>query len=164
MNNLKIQQEILKAILANPENVKHYNFENRIGEPCTFVTITDAVGYVLRRDDLRVNLSGAQHVCDLDLKSLMQADNTLTGTDAYRRKGTARRYDPLDPQASPTYVDTGLLKNFEDPVLFQLPGKPLSMIVVAEEPWYDGKLYVRGVVMPVKVDNETENDEEDWTE
>lgn len=161
MNNLKIQQEILKAVLANPENVKMYPLETRNGEDCTFVTITGTVGYVLQQDDLRVRLTGANYMADLYLESLMKEENTLTGTDVYRRKGTARRYDSRDPMASPTYVDTGLLKNFDKPVLFQQPGDPLSMIVVAEEPWEDGKLYVRGVVMPTKMDEHETDD--DWT-
>lgn len=164
MNNLKIQQEILKAILANPENVKHYPFENRIGENCTFVTITGAVGYVLRNDDLRVNLSGAQYMSDLHLEGVVRNAHQLIGTDAYRSKGLARRYDRPEPGAAPVYIDTSLLKNFENPTLFQLPGNPFGMIVVAEEPWDDGNLYVRGIVMPVKVDNEeTKTNGEDWT-
>ena len=165
MNNLKIQQEILKAVLANPENVKHYKFENRIGEACTFVTITGAVGYVLRDDDLRVNLSGAQYMSDLRLEGVVREYHRLIGTDEYRLKGLARRYDRQEPCAEPVYVDTSLLKNFENPALFQMPGNPFGIIVVAEEPWDDGNLYVRGVVTPVKVRNEeTETDEEGWTE
>lgn len=164
MNNLKIQQEILKAVLANPENVKHYNFENRIGEVCTFVTITGTVGYVLRDDDLRVKLSGAQYMTNLHLEDVVRNTHQLIGTDAYRLKGLARRYDRQETGAEPVYVDTSLLKNFESPALFQLPGNPRGMIVVAEEPWDDGNLYVRGVVMPVKVDTEETEKEEDWTE
>lgn len=160
MNTLKIQQEILKAVLANPENVKMFPLETN-GEDCTFVTITGAVGYVLSQDDLRVRLTGANYMAALDLDDVIKPGNMLQGTDEYRRGGTARRYEKLTAGEDPVYVDTSLLKHFDSPVLFQEPKNPRGMIVVAEEPWEDGKLYVRGVVMPVKMDEHETDD--DWT-
>lgn len=162
MKLLKIQSEILKALMANPENVKHYH---TVEGGVFIMTSPNSVGYVLPYGALRLDLTGAQIVGDLDLGKLLYPENLLHGTDDYRLKGEARRFvrRPETEAERDTYIFTDLLKNFEHPKLYQGPS-PLSMIAVTEDRFDDGQEIIVGVVMPCKV-NDTEDDEtEDWTE
>ena len=155
MKHLKIQQEILKALLANPETVKYYTTDN--GD--TFVTVNLKTGYLIPRGVLRLDLTGAQNTFDPDLASVVRPVNLLQGSDDYRLKGTARRYErlPGSVSAHDTYIYTELLKHFDNPILYQGPS-PLGLIVVTEDPLDDGREQIVGIVMPCKVQDDDVED------
>ena len=91
MNDLKIQQEVLKAILANPQQVRYFSYDL----DQVFVTTTGTVGYFMPVDALRVNLTGAQIMADIltdEIADAVQVGNRLVGTDEYRKGGVARKY------------------------------------------------------------------------
>lgn len=162
MKLLKIQQDILKALLANPENVKHYHTSD---DGVFVMTPPNSMGYVIPRGALRLDLTGVQIMGDLDLDKLLYPENLLHGTDDYRLKGKARRFvrRPVTEAERDTYIFTDLLKNFENPRLYQGPS-PLGMIVVTEDPFDDGQETIVGVVMPCKVKDTEDDETEDWEE
>lgn len=154
MNITKVQQEILKQLLANQENVKYHDF----GDEHVFVTTNLKVGYVLPTCWLRVNLSGAQISLDLAEKVLdkVQPCNILAPTDFYRHGGVARKYMRADGTDGP-YVDQGLLKCFTNPSLYQDDRDTRGIIAVVEEGFVGAAAKdVVGIVMPMRVE-ETEN-------
>lgn len=156
MNILKVQQEILKAVCANPENVKYYSLANPDEEAGRlFLTIDGKVGYVVPVEELRVLLRGSQIMADLDLDYLVKPENRLNGTDDYRIKGTARRYTRVDDFLDDVYVDQSLLKLFDRPKLYQNPLRPLGVIAVTEDPNDTGEDVLAGIVMPCKVDRDS---------
>lgn len=66
MNILKVQQEILKAVCANPENVKHYTLASSAEEEGRlFLTVDGKVGYVVPVEGMHVILRGSQIMADL---------------------------------------------------------------------------------------------------
>lgn len=154
MNDLKIQQEILKAILANPQQVSYFSYD--IDQ--VFVTTTGTVGYFMPADALRVNLTGAQIMADIltdEIADAVQVGNRLVGTDEYRKGGVARKY-LREKGGQAVYIDTGLLKNFSFPELYQRSRSLLGPIIVTEhEVGADGRQVV-GIVMPTKVDEENQ--------
>ena len=154
MNNLKIQQEILKAILANPQQVRYCPYD--IDQ--VFVTLTGTVGYFIAEDDLRVALKGAQIGVDTltdEVTDALQAGNRLIGTDEYRKGGVARKY-LREKGGQAVYVDTNLLKNFNFPELYQSPNHKLGPIIVTEHEVGADSRQVVGIVMPIKVDEENQ--------
>ena len=160
MKLVKIQQEILKAVMANPENVSRFGCPGNE----TFITADHAVGYVIPWDKLRVNLDGTNLMKALDLQQIVDEGDKLVGTDLFRNGGTARfyKYANTSGGAEGTHVDTRLLKLFDFPTLYQNPMNPRGVIVVTETP-IDGPEAIVGIVMPCKVE-ETDDDEEDWQE
>ena len=157
MNILKIQQDLLKALIKGV-NVK---YSSDFTETNTFITMDGKVGYVIPDNDLLVDfkhLENAQPTMDLDLEDLVRLEYKLIGTDEYRRSGTARKYVSIDDFSEDpeiVYVDTGLLKNFESPILYKRPGDPRSMCVVTEDRFNTGELTVVGMVMPTIIKDET---------
>lgn len=155
MNILKVQQEILKAVCANPENVKHFEFSGEDGETYIFLTVDGKVGYVLNAETVKVNLRGAQYMTNLSLPGLVKPENILNGTDDYRLKGTARRYTRVDDLLDDVYVDQSLLKLFDRPKLYQDMLSPCGVIAVTEDPMDSGEDVLVGIVMPCKVDRDS---------
>lgn len=159
MNILKIQQDLLKALIKGV----NVSYSSNFIETDTFITIDGKVGYVIPNEDLLVNfkhLENAQAVRDLDLESLVRIDYKLIGTDEYRRAGTARKYvsiDSLDGEPEIVYVDTNLLKNFDNPTLYKAPGNPKTMCVVTEDRFNTGEQTVVGLVMPVIIKDDANN-------
>lgn len=156
MNILKVQQEILKAVCANPGDVKYYSLANPDEEEGRlFLTFDGKVGYVVPVEELRVLLRGSRIMADLDLDDMVKPENRLSGTDDYRIKGTARRYTRVDVFLDDVYVDQSLLKLFDRPKLYQNPLRPLGVIAVTEDPNGTGEDVLAGVVMPCKVDRDS---------
>lgn len=149
MNILKIQQDVLKAMLADPQSVKTYNFG--IVKDYTFLTVSGTVGWVVPTNSLRVNISGAQLCMDMALQEIIEDVNELVGTDEYRIQGTARRYIRKDDPFEDVYVDTGLLKYFDKPKLYQQGGHYSNPIAVTEDIYGTGEFFLVGVVFPIKV-------------
>lgn len=152
MNFLKIQQDALKALIKAPKTVNTYSLEDEQGNPCTFLTINRAAGYIIPDHLLLVDLTGAQTMLALELAELVRPKNLLTGTDDYRLGGTARRYEKTDGFLDDVYIKTELLKYFDLPQLYQDLDKPLGMIAVTETDPDDGRPVLAGLVMPCRVD------------
>lgn len=154
MNFLKIQQDALKALIKAPKTVNTYSLEDEQGNPCTFLTINRAAGYIIPDHLLLVDLTGARTMLALELAELVRPENLLTGTDDYRLGGTARRYEKTDDFLDDVYIKTELLKYFDLPQLYQDPDKPLGMIAVTETDPDDGRPVLAGLVMPCRVDTD----------
>ena len=150
MNVLKIQQEILKALLTDgKESVHFYDYDAEH----TFVTTTWKVGYVLPNDSLRVILRDAQSMMDLtsEIMGTVLLANHLIGTDEYRNGGVARKYLRKDSPETAIYVDTNLLKHFSHPELYQKKGGPTGQVVVTERVVGSSEDAIVGIVMPTKI-------------
>lgn len=151
MNIGKIQQEILKQLIADPSGVKCFDApEDKI-----FVTHDSKAGYLLSREQLRLDLSGTQlalSLWELIEDSTQNVHNLLMETDEYRLGGKARKYVRSDDTEAEIYVNQDLLKNFDHPQLWQLPGDPRRGIAVTETFCSDGAPIPVGLVMPVQVD------------
>lgn len=145
MNTLKIQQELLKALMTEPERVKYFPADDD-RQRAVFLTVTGTVGYVLPFDELRVDITLAQSMLDLDLDRVVRPENLLEGTDEYRRGGDARRYHRGKDEV---YVSKSLLKNFDDPRLYYDPVRPL--VVVTEDRQQTGRYTIVGAVAPVLI-------------
>lgn len=151
MNVAKIQQEILKQLIADASRVKYFDApEDKI-----FLTVDAYVGYLLPRDQLHIELTGTQlslSLWDLIEDSTQNVHNLLMETDEYRLGGKARKYVRSDDTEAEIYVNQDLLKNFDHPQLWQLPGDPRRGIAVTETFCSDGAPIPVGLVMPVQVD------------
>lgn len=151
MNILKAQQEILKAIIENPQNVRYFSYDiDNI-----FITANGAVGYIFPAEAVRIRLEGAQLALDWlseHIEETMQPRNRLVGTDEYRKGGTARKYVRADDSEAASYFDVGLLKNFTNPELYQDARNPLSLAAVVEQGIGQDERKVVGVIMPVKIE------------
>ena len=152
MNALKIQQDVLKAF-AKGDTVRYS--EDFTGEK-VFISIDGVTGYFFNDDELRVKLHGAQAVMDIDLSNLVRPDYKLTGTDEYRRQGTARKFiyqDELTGEIEDeiVYIDTGKVKYFNEPSFYKQPGDDHPLIAVTEDKYGDGKAIIVGCVAPVKI-------------
>ena len=148
MNVPKIQQELLKALLVNPQNVNFFDFEDD-----ERIFIFDAsVGYVLNADELRIDLSGAQVMTSLEdlFERILIPENRLLETDEYRLGGTARKYLRQNNINDNVYVDQKHLKLFTTPMLYQAQDSDMMKIIVVAE-LRDGKPSTVGCVFPVKV-------------
>lgn len=157
MNIAKVQQEMLKAVLKNPQAAAHILLEDEYkGEDVVMCTPDCRVGYIFPTELLRVNLHDTRVLPTYNLHSIIKPANLLTGTDDYRLGGTARRYKRAEDWiADDVYVDQGLLKLFDQPVLYQDPTHQYSIIAVVERPWEDDGDKLVGFVLPVKVETET---------
>ena len=152
MNIAKIQQEVLKALLVDPNNVKCTGF----GEDSVLITVDHTVSWVLKQSWLRLDLDGTQNLIDYfpSTDRVVHPDNVLRATDEYRLGGCARRYLRTDTvDEDDVYVDTAKLKFFDHPTLYQNPGFP-HLIFVTEDIYQNGETVVVGIVCPVKVDTE----------
>ena len=159
MNLLKIQQDLLKVIYKDgAEKIKFFvdDLYDHI-----FVMPNTYMGYVIPKDELRVDIAGAQMISRelINMKTIVIDGYKLTGTDEYRNGGDARKYLKHE-DAPPVYVDKNLLKNFDaNAELYQLGGSPLQPIAVVEDRYGDGSKVIVGMVMPCKV-REPEKDHE----
>lgn len=153
MNIPKIQQEILKALLVDPKNVKCTGF----GEDGVLITVDHRVHWVLKQSWLRLDLEGTQNLIDYlpFTDRVVTPDNMLKATDEYRLGGSARRYlrTDVEGEEEDVYIDTSRLKFFDHPTLYQDPGFP-HLIFVTEDIYQNGETVVVGIVCPVKVDTE----------
>lgn len=152
MNIAKIQQEVLKALLVDPNNVKCTGF----GEDSVLITVDHSVCWVLKQSWLRLDLDGTQNLIDYfpSTNRVVHPDNVLKATDEYRLGGCARRYLRTDTvDEDDVYIDTARLKFFDHPTLYQSPGFP-HLIFVTEDIYQNGETVVVGIVCPVKVDTE----------
>lgn len=150
MNVLKIQQDLVKALIKG-ESVK---YSEDFTETNVFVTMNGQVGYVLRKADLIVSLAGAQTCMDLNLEAVVGPRCKLTGTDEYRRSGTARRFVYKDEATGEVwgedvYIDTGLIKYFDHPTFYKNPKYANDFCVVTEDIYGTGEQIVVGCVAPV---------------
>lgn len=152
MNIPKIQQEILKALLVDPNHVKCTGF----GEGDVLITVDHSVSWVLKESWLRLNLDGTQNFIFFHphVDNVIHPDNVLKATDEYRLGGCARRYLRTDAmlEGEDVYVDTAKLKYFDSPTLYQDPNYPF--LFVTEDLYHNGEAVVVGIVVPVKVDPE----------
>lgn len=152
MNIPKIQQEVLKALLVDPKNVKCTGF----GEDSVLITLNHTVSWVLKQSWLRLDLEGTQNLIDYlpCTEHVVHPDNVLKPTDEYRLGGSARRYLRTDTEGEDdVYIDTARLKFFDHPTLYQSPGYP-HLVFVTEDLYQNGETLVVGIVCPVKVDTE----------
>lgn len=152
MNTLKIQQDLLKAF-AKGDTVRYS--EDFTGS-LVFISIDGVTGYFFNKEDLRVELHGAQASTDLDVGRLVRPDYKLTGTDEYRRQGTARKFvykDELTGEIDDeiVYIDTGKVKYFNEPTFYKQPGENHLLVAVTEDIYGDGKDVVVGCVTPVRI-------------
>jgi hypothetical protein len=157
MKNLKIQQEILKAVLANPENIATREIiGSHINDTGELVSINGTVGWLIPINTLCVMTADAKGLPFIDFDDIVRPENLLIGTDDYKRGGTARRYTRteehiLEPDV---YTDQSLLKYFDSPTLYQDPHNRYSVIAVTEHPWEENRDVLVGFVMPVNVKEE----------
>jgi hypothetical protein len=152
MNIAKIQQEVLKALLVDPKNVKCTGF----GEDSVLITLDHTVCWVLKQPWLRLDLDGTQDIFDFlpRTENVVEPDNVLKATDEYRLGGCARRYLRTDTvEEDDVYIDTAKLKFFDHPTLYQSPAFP-HLIFVTEDLYHNGETVVVGIVCPVKVNTE----------
>ena len=150
MNLLKIQQDVLKALLLQ-KPVKYYPAADT-----TFLSIDGALGWFIPDNRQMLKLAGAQIMTPLsDYVTDPDPEHQLIGTDTYRVGGSARAYIRRDGLT--VYVDTAKLKYFEHPTLYQ-KGGPLSVITVAEDVFDTGEYTVAGIVAPMKVEPEDDED------
>lgn len=151
MNVLKIQQEVLKALLTPGNNVSYFVYDSEH----IFVTMDSKVGYIIPTHEMRVELSGAQMVSDLfsdQIEEAMKPANRLIGTDEYRVGGTCRKYVWTDNEVDETYFATGLLKHFTNPELYKTKHPSLGLAVVTEKGIGSDERRVVGVVMPYRIE------------
>jgi hypothetical protein len=145
MNILKIQQDLLKAFFKEGTTVKCFNLTDGV-----FVTISGANGYVIPQDMLRVDLRDAQAIMDLPLVDVFKQGAPLTPTDEYRIGGTVRKY--LTTEDEEVYIDTDLLKHFDNPTIYRSEHRP-HLLVLVEDLYGRGSLHIVGVVVPYKIPN-----------
>ena len=153
MNILKIQQEILKALLTDgKESVHYFDYDAEH----TFVTTNLKVCYVLPNDSLRVILRDAQTMMNLtdEIMCTVLLANHLIGTDEYRNGGVARKYLRKDDPETAVYIDTNLLKHFNHPELYQKKGDPCGQVIVTERVAGSSEDEIVGLVMPTKIAEE----------
>jgi hypothetical protein len=151
MNVLKIQQELLKQLIANPSQIT-YSIDE---EARCSITTAGGTTFVIPGDKLQISLKDAQLGTDpLYWAEDVAGDpkNTLLPTDEYRHGGTARRYIQCRKPDSAIYVDQGKLKVFDNPQLWQDPEHPYNPIVVTEQFIGDSSPVTVGIVFPTKVD------------
>lgn len=150
MNTLKIQSEVLKALIKGTP-VKRAYYDDKV-----FITFDGKVGYIIHDKDLRLCLDGAEnidnYIMEKALSTALNLFNLLEGTDTYRHAGTARKY--LNDNGEEVYVDQGLLKCFDRPKLYQESDD--SLIVVTEDIYEAGVPIVVGVVRPIKIEKEND--------
>jgi hypothetical protein len=152
MNIGKIQQEILKQLIADASRVKYFDAP----EDKVFITTDGKVGYILPEEEIHVKLAGAQislSLYDDIMDSTALMSNLLMETDEYRLGGKARKYLRSDDPETEIYVNQDLLKNFDHPQLWQAPGNQNKAIAVTEIFCSDGAPVPVGIVCPVKVNN-----------
>lgn len=157
MRTDKIQLDILKHLLKDPQTVAVQNHYNEVAvsvdNGVTFYRMPDSLLDVRLRN---VRTTVALHdLLDADLRDMTK----LTPTDHYRHGGDARKYlfDGLTNQ--PIYVNPAKLAYFENPTLYAVGRyKPHSVIIaVVEHPFgNEDEPKICGYTMPVKVDEETE--------
>ena len=151
MNVLKIQQELLKAVLTDRNRVSYYNQDSEH----IFVTVNGQVGYILPTSELYVELTAAQMmVSDLitdQIEEAMKPANRLEGTDEYRIGGTVRKYVWAEDKEETAYFNTALLKNFDNPELYKAKLHPSSLAVVTENGIGADERKVVGIVMPYNI-------------
>lgn len=152
MNVLKIQQELLKAMVVDPSKVKcvYHTYD------WVFLTIDGVRGWNIPEEWLRLDLKGTQDAAMtfLPVDEVITPDNQLKATDKYRIGGTARLYLRTDdPIEQAVYVDTDHLKFFTNPVLYQHPRWPY-LLYITEDLYNNGNPVWVGVVCPVKVKDE----------
>lgn len=152
MNVLKIQQELLKAMVVDPSKVKCVDrFDDWVS-----LTIDGSLVWNIPREWLRLNLEGTQEsaVVFPTEDVVITPDNQLKATDNYRVGGTARQYlrtdDPIEQEV---YVDTGKLKFFTNPTLYQHPEWPY-LLYITEDLYNNGDPVWVGTVCPIKVKDE----------
>lgn len=155
MNIAKVQQEMLKAVLKNPQAAAHIMLEDEYKEiDVVYCTPDCKVGYVFPSELLRVRLYDTRIMPKLHLERIIKPENLLTGTDDYKLGGAARRYKRTEDWMDDVYVDQHLLKLFDLPVLYQDPTDEYSVIAVVERPWEEDGDKLVGFVYPVKIDAE----------
>ena len=153
MNSIKVQQEILKALLSGKQPVRYSNYG--LDEVC--VTTDGKVVYIMPEEELLVNLAGAQVSLDLlvgQIQATVRPANRLIGTDNYRMGGKARKYVRAEATEISSYFNTELLKHFTDPELYQDAGSTLSLAVVTERAPGTDERKIVGAVMPIRVAEE----------
>lgn len=154
MNTLKVQADILKATLTPGQQVKFCTDEDHV-----FVTLDQVTGYILPKEELRVDLKNAQVVAGIlePIRDTVRPDYKLVGTDTYRDKGNARKYVYADPALAtvyePVYVDRAKLKYFDNPMLYKAPNKYAAIISVTEQT-ESGPEVVVGCTVPVRIKEE----------
>lgn len=151
MNVLKIQQEVLKALLTPGNNVSYFVYDSEH----VFVTVDAKVGYIIPTHEMRVELTDAQMIADLisdQIEEAMKPANRLIGTDEYRVGGTCRKYVWADNEVDETYFDTGLLKHFTNPELYKTKHPSLGLAVVTERGIGSDERRVVGIVIPYSID------------
>lgn len=159
----KIQIELLKAVMKDPERVSVCECED---DDFILVTADNMVVYCLEKERLRVNLFGLNYsttLCQLDEMSgfPLMTSNELVPTDTYRKGGDARKYLYAGDANRPYYVSQKLLANFPGCRLFQERYNKKGPAVIVEP---SNGLEVVGWIMPVNVKEDDTEAEDEWTE
>lgn len=128
MNILKINQEVLQDMLGTKRTSFSYCYDDRL-----YIQVDPEVGYFLDKGQMLVNLGGAQQAYPYDPKEVVAPKNLLVGTDEYRIGGTVRKY--LHQNGTAVYIQTGLLKHFDAPVLYHTEGSPVVVTEDAKDRW-----------------------------
>ena len=154
MNYTKVQIDTLKALMEDPLSVTYH--VDAITEEVALMS-NRLVVYIVPGNKLQLTLIEAQS--NFTLEKLLAAgekaeDMTqLMPTDEYRKAGKVRRYLFDGDKARPVYIQTQLLANFVDPVLYQPEYNPKHTVYVHEIDVY-GKSKLAGAVMPFNIKEE----------
>lgn len=157
MKNEKVQVAILKELLKPDGRVVYKEMQSEpLEHDKTLVIIQQAVvGYVLNNEDMRVDLIGAQstQLFDNELNGLEEKVE-LKPTDVYRIGGKVQRFLYGGNEDCPVFIDTKLLANFDNPLLYQGRYAPLGIVTVAEYNRISDKEVIVGLVCPVRIEND----------
>ena len=157
MKNEKVQVAILKELLKPDGRVVYKEMQSVNGMDLdkTMVIPQGEVGYVLRNDDMRVDLIGAQitQLFENELSGL-EEKTELKPTDVYRIGGKVQKFLYGGNEDCPVFIDTKLLANFDNPTLYQGRYAPVGVVTIAEYDRIMDKEVIVGLVCPCRIDND----------
>lgn len=157
MKNEKVQVAILKELLKPDGRVVYKEMQSVNGTDLdkTMVIPQEEVGYVLRNDDMRVDLIGAQitQLFENELSGL-EEKTELKPTDVYRIGGKVQKFLYGGNEDCPVFIDTKLLANFDNPCLYQGRYAPVGVVTIAEYDRSVDKEVIVGLVCPCRIDND----------
>ena len=149
MNILKIQQDVLKALLKD-ERVGHC----KLKDGRVLITTCGAVAHIIPEADLHLRLDSRPEATSLrglvDVAATYYAEHELTPTDNYIRAGKVREYIRNFDDVI-TYIDVANLKNFDKDAKLYQRGNNLAPVTVSERLPLEKEPSVVGVVMPMNI-------------
>lgn len=155
MKNEKVQVAILKELLKPDGRVVYKEMQSDLDPDKTLVIPQGVVGYVLSNDDMRVDLIGAQitQLFENELSGL-EEKTELKPTDVYRIGGKVQKFLYGGNEDCPVFIDTKLLSNFDNPLLYQGRYAPVGVVTIAEYDRIVDKEVIVGLVCPCRIDND----------